>query len=96
MYIFDTLRNLYVVIEIGLRSVIPFAAVKAQRLFRRHNFYSTTIGGFFESNFSRFYNYLLITLQVGVTSFGADAGCSAGFPAAYARVTSYVSWINGI
>ncbi|XP_047533747.1 collagenase-like [Vanessa atalanta] len=31
---------------------------------------------------------------IGVTSFGARAGCEAGFPAAYARVTSYVSWIN--
>ncbi|XP_073946586.1 transmembrane protease serine 9-like [Choristoneura fumiferana] len=32
-------------------------------------------------------------ILVGVTSFGAAAGCSIGLPAAYARVTSYVSWI---
>ncbi|XP_050344614.1 trypsin-4-like [Nymphalis io] len=31
---------------------------------------------------------------IGVTSYGARAGCEAGFPAAFARVTSYVSWIN--
>ncbi|XP_063828693.1 collagenase-like [Ostrinia nubilalis] len=33
---------------------------------------------------------------VGVTSFGAAAGCQAGLPAAYARVTSFVSWILAI
>ncbi|XP_028156477.1 brachyurin-like [Ostrinia furnacalis] len=32
-------------------------------------------------------------LLVGVTSFGAEAGCSAGFPAAYARITSFMNWI---
>ncbi|CAK1582732.1 unnamed protein product [Parnassius mnemosyne] len=31
---------------------------------------------------------------VGVTSFGHRDGCSVGYPAAYARVTSYVSWIK--
>ncbi|XP_026730235.1 collagenase-like [Trichoplusia ni] len=31
---------------------------------------------------------------VGVTSYGAQAGCAAGFPAAFARVTSFVNWIN--
>ncbi|XP_053608807.1 brachyurin-like [Plodia interpunctella] len=30
---------------------------------------------------------------IGVTSYGAAAGCQLGFPAAFARVTSYVSWI---
>ncbi|XP_028156538.1 transmembrane protease serine 3-like [Ostrinia furnacalis] len=37
-----------------------------------------------------------VRLLVGVTSFGAEAGCSAGFPAAYARITSYFSWIWSI
>ncbi|KAM3961472.1 ovochymase-like [Aphomia sociella] len=32
-------------------------------------------------------------ILVGVVSFGARAGCEAGLPAGYARVTSYVSWI---
>ncbi|XP_013194532.2 brachyurin [Amyelois transitella] len=31
---------------------------------------------------------------IGVTSYGAAAGCSLGFPAAFARVTSYVSWVQ--
>ncbi|XP_059045154.1 brachyurin-like [Achroia grisella] len=30
---------------------------------------------------------------IGVISFGARAGCEAGLPAGYARVTSYVPWI---
>ncbi|KAJ8719649.1 hypothetical protein PYW08_011824 [Mythimna loreyi] len=34
-------------------------------------------------------------ILVGVVSFGAAAGCSIGLPAAYARVTSYNSWILG-
>ena len=32
--------------------------------------------------------------QIGVVSFVAAAGCQAGFPAGYARVTSFVAWIN--
>ncbi|KAJ0176085.1 hypothetical protein K1T71_008259 [Dendrolimus kikuchii] len=32
-------------------------------------------------------------ILIGVTSYGAAAGCAAGFPAAFARVTSYVSWL---
>ncbi|KAI5643310.1 trypsin domain-containing protein [Phthorimaea operculella] len=30
---------------------------------------------------------------VGVSSFVASAGCEAGFPSAYARVTSFTNWI---
>ncbi|CAD0197829.1 unnamed protein product [Chrysodeixis includens] len=33
-------------------------------------------------------------LLIGVTSFGSARGCQIGSPAAFARVTSYVSWIN--
>nr|ANS56506.1 chymotrypsin-like serine protease 1 [Antheraea yamamai] len=33
---------------------------------------------------------------IGVISFTARAGCMAGFPAGYSRVTSYVSWILSI
>jgi secreted trypsin-like serine protease len=32
--------------------------------------------------------------QVGVVSFGAAAGCQAGFPAGFARVSSFRTWIN--
>ncbi|XP_047106454.1 brachyurin-like [Schistocerca piceifrons] len=32
--------------------------------------------------------------QVGVVSFGSDYGCSLGYPGAYARVTTYIDWIN--
>ncbi|KAJ0176086.1 hypothetical protein K1T71_008260 [Dendrolimus kikuchii] len=32
-------------------------------------------------------------ILIGVTSFGAAAGCSIGLPAAFARVTSYISWL---
>ncbi|XP_072946730.1 collagenase-like [Epargyreus clarus] len=31
---------------------------------------------------------------IGVTSFGSNRGCQRGFPAAYARVTSYVAWLR--
>ncbi|XP_022826631.1 brachyurin-like [Spodoptera litura] len=31
---------------------------------------------------------------IGVTSFGAADGCQIGLPAAFARVTSYVSWLQ--
>nr|ACR15973.2 serine protease 35 [Mamestra configurata] len=33
-------------------------------------------------------------ILIGVTSFGTGRGCAIGDPAAYARVTSYISWIN--
>nr|ADT80821.1 serine protease 51 [Mamestra configurata] len=33
-------------------------------------------------------------ILIGVTSFGSDRGCQVGFPAAFARVTSFISWIN--
>jgi len=32
--------------------------------------------------------------QVGVVSFGAAAGCQAGFPSGFARVSSFRGWIN--
>lgn len=31
---------------------------------------------------------------VGITSFGAAAGCTLGYPAAFARVTHFLDWIN--
>ncbi|XP_064073525.1 collagenase-like isoform X3 [Vanessa tameamea] len=31
---------------------------------------------------------------IGITSFGAMAGCTRGFPAAFARVTSFNAWIR--
>ncbi|XP_047535650.1 collagenase-like [Vanessa atalanta] len=31
---------------------------------------------------------------IGITSFGARAGCTRGFPAAFARVTSFNAWIR--
>ncbi|KAJ8720267.1 hypothetical protein PYW07_012310 [Mythimna separata] len=33
-------------------------------------------------------------ILIGVTSFGAADGCAKGFPAAFARVTSYVSCLQ--
>nr|AAV33653.1 chymotrypsinogen [Helicoverpa punctigera] len=33
-------------------------------------------------------------ILIGVTSYGAADGCAAGFPAAFARVTSFVSWVQ--
>lgn len=33
-------------------------------------------------------------LLIGVVSFGAAAGCELGFPAGYARVTSFDAWIR--
>ncbi|KAJ8720276.1 hypothetical protein PYW07_012319 [Mythimna separata] len=33
-------------------------------------------------------------VQIGITSFGSAPGCQAGLPHAYARVTSFVDWIN--
>ncbi|KAG6450172.1 collagenase [Manduca sexta] len=35
-------------------------------------------------------------ILVGVTSFGAEAGCMIGLPAAFTRVASYISWILSI
>jgi secreted trypsin-like serine protease len=32
--------------------------------------------------------------QVGIVSFGSAAGCQLGYPAAFTRVTSYLSWIS--
>ncbi|XP_068629807.1 collagenase-like [Battus philenor] len=32
-------------------------------------------------------------ILVGIVSYGHSSGCSGGFPAVYARVTSYVNWI---
>jgi len=34
------------------------------------------------------------TTIVGITSFGAAAGCTLGYPAAFARVTYFLSWIQ--
>ncbi|XP_046969201.1 collagenase-like [Vanessa cardui] len=31
---------------------------------------------------------------IGITSFGSAAGCTRGFPAAFARVTSFNAWIR--
>ncbi|GBP43784.1 Collagenase [Eumeta japonica] len=31
---------------------------------------------------------------IGVVSFGAERGCQLGFPAGFARVTSFLSWIQ--
>ena len=33
-------------------------------------------------------------VQVGLTSFGAKAGCELGYPAAFTRLTSYLDWIK--
>jgi chymotrypsin len=33
-------------------------------------------------------------VQVGIASFVAAAGCEAGFPGGFARVTSFLNWIN--
>nr|AAT09849.1 chymotrypsin-like serine proteinase [Anthonomus grandis] len=32
--------------------------------------------------------------QVGIVSFGTSAGCEVGWPPVFARVTSYIDWIN--
>ncbi|KOB75723.1 Serine protease 11 [Operophtera brumata] len=34
-----------------------------------------------------------VKILIGITSFGAADGCAIGMPAAFARVTSYLSWI---
>jgi secreted trypsin-like serine protease len=33
-------------------------------------------------------------IQIGVVSFGAAAGCVGTFPSGFARVTSFLTWIN--
>jgi len=33
-------------------------------------------------------------VQVGIVSFGSSAGCTAGLPAGFTRVSSYRQWIN--
>lgn len=33
-------------------------------------------------------------VQVGLTSYGAKAGCELGHPAAFTRLTSYLEWIQ--
>jgi chymotrypsin len=33
-------------------------------------------------------------VQVGISSFGAAAGCESGFPAGFTRVTSFLHWIE--
>ncbi|XP_017071156.1 serine protease 1 [Drosophila eugracilis] len=33
-------------------------------------------------------------VQIGLTSFGAAAGCEKGYPAAFTRLTSYLDWIK--
>ncbi|XP_011185193.1 serine protease 1 [Zeugodacus cucurbitae] len=33
-------------------------------------------------------------VQIGLTSYGARAGCAKGYPAAFTRVTSYLDWIK--
>jgi len=33
-------------------------------------------------------------IQIGVVSFGAAAGCVGTFPSGFARVTSFLAWIN--
>ncbi|KAJ8704755.1 hypothetical protein PYW08_012075 [Mythimna loreyi] len=33
-------------------------------------------------------------LLIGLVSFGAADGCTAGYPSGYTRVTSYLNWIN--
>ncbi|XP_047028620.1 collagenase-like [Helicoverpa zea] len=35
-------------------------------------------------------------ILIGVTSFGSARGCQVGSPAAFARVTSFISWINNL
>ena len=35
-----------------------------------------------------------VATLIGAVSFGHVAGCSAGFPSGYARVTSFLAWIE--
>lgn len=34
------------------------------------------------------------TYLVGIVSYGAEAGCTLGYPAGFTRVTSYLTWIS--
>nr|ACR15991.1 serine protease 23 [Mamestra configurata] len=34
-------------------------------------------------------------ILIGITSFGSARGCQVGSPAAFARVSSFIGWING-
>jgi secreted trypsin-like serine protease len=34
--------------------------------------------------------------QVGISAFVAAAGCTAGYPAGFTRVTSYIRWISSV
>ncbi|KAF4521609.1 hypothetical protein B566_EDAN006651 [Ephemera danica] len=33
-------------------------------------------------------------VQIGIVSFGAAAGCEAGYPLGYTRVTSFLDWLE--
>jgi len=35
-----------------------------------------------------------IYTEVGIVSFGAEAGCTLGYPVAFTRFTSYLGWIS--
>jgi secreted trypsin-like serine protease len=35
-----------------------------------------------------------IYTQVGIVLFSSSAGCQAGYPAVFTRVSSYLSWIS--
>ena len=35
-----------------------------------------------------------VSVQIGVVSFGSPLGCSTSWPAAYARVTSFMTFIT--
>jgi secreted trypsin-like serine protease len=35
-------------------------------------------------------------LHIGTVSFGAAAGCEMGFPAGFARTSSFIGWIQGV
>ena len=37
-----------------------------------------------------------IVTQVGFVSFGAEGGCTLGFPLGIARVTSFLNWISSV
>lgn len=32
-------------------------------------------------------------VQIGIVSFGAERGCTLGYPAVFTRVDSYLTWI---
>ena len=35
-----------------------------------------------------------VFIQVGIFSFTSSAGCTAGHPAGFTRITSYLRWIQ--